>query len=94
MSHATTYLPLSDVLATRLPKGDIVLLDIAAGNYYSLNETGAFIWTRCEAGRSAEQIVTEMVARYEVDLAQAEACVVELLGDLVTEKLVTEVRPA
>lgn len=68
------------VIETRLP-GELILLDPSAGEMYSLNEAGAFIWDRLDAG-SPDGIAAEIAEAFEVPRARAEADVEALIEEL------------
>jgi hypothetical protein len=65
---------------------EIVLLDIEAGNYYSLNEVSAFIWKIAD-GTTVKQIVDSVTSEYDVDRSQARDDVLRLLGELSEKNL-------
>jgi len=78
-----------DVVFTRFESdGDGVLLNLTTKNYYTLNETAAFIWARLESGSTIESIPVELAAHYDVGTAEAHDSVWELLTDLEKEGLV------
>jgi len=52
--------------------GEMVILNIESGFYYSLDETASFIWSRLAGGQSPENIVDDMVKVYEVSVATAQ----------------------
>ncbi len=55
----------SDVFVTEL--GDtLALLDMENGTYYTLNQTGAFIWKKLSDGLSVENTVDALVYEYDV----------------------------
>ena len=65
-----------------------VVLHMRTKRYYSLNETGMFIWRRLEDGLAHADIVAHVVEEYDVGIAEAEAAVARLLDELVQETLV------
>ena len=68
--------------------GEVVLLELAAGVYYSLDRVGSRIWNLLVAGRTAEEIVGELTREYEVTHEQAKVDVDRLLEDLAKNNLV------
>ncbi len=74
-------------LAASLEDG-VVLLNMETGRYFSLNETGAFIWGLLESAASIEQLVSRIIEAYEVTPEDAERQVRELLAELATERLI------
>ena len=65
-----------------------VVLHMGTKRYYSLNETGAFVWDRLEDGVARAEIVAQVVSEYEVGIAEAEIAVARLLDELVQERLI------
>lgn len=64
-----------------------VVLHMGTKRYYSLNETGMFVWCRLEDGIACAEIVAQVVDEYEVGIAEAEIAVARLLDELVQESL-------
>lgn len=78
-----------DVVFTRFESdGDGVLLNLTTKNYYTLNETAAFIWARLEGGSAIESIPVELAAHYDIGASEARDSVWELVADLEKEGLV------
>jgi hypothetical protein len=71
-----------------------VVLHMRTKRYYSLNETGAFVWRRLEDGVARSAIVMHVVDEYDVGIAEAEIAVVRLLDELVQETLIGMAEPA
>jgi hypothetical protein len=75
--------PSSDVVWRDL-EGEAVLLDLASGTYFGLNDVGTRIWRLLEAGESLARIAEALAEEYEVSGEQAardaEALVKELRG--------------
>lgn len=65
-----------------------VVLHMGTKRYYSLNETGAFVWHRLEDGVAHAEIVAQVVTEYEVGIVEAEVAVARLLDELVQESLI------
>jgi hypothetical protein len=71
-----------------------VVLHMGTKRYYSLNETGMFVWRCLEDGIRGAEIVTRLVDEYEVGIAEAEMAVARLLEELVQESLIHAGTPA
>ena len=78
----------SQVVATELDPAAAVLLHLDNQRYYTLNETGWFIWKSLEQKLNLKQIAEKLQQEFDVDLNKAEQCVINLLDDLQSEKLV------
>ena len=77
---------------TDLDDGSAVLLHLDNKFYYSLNETGSFMWQQIEKSAGAmsmEGLVEALYAHFDVNPEQARADVKEFIEDLAKEGLVT-----
>ncbi|MGH7664506.1 MAG: PqqD family protein [Gemmatimonadaceae bacterium] len=77
----------SDAACAMLEDGAVVL-HLGTKRYYSLNETGAFIWSMLEKGSHGEDIVASLVVNYAVDETSAAVAVDRLLRELLADRLV------
>lgn len=72
--------------------GEAILIDLNTGSYYSLNETGTWLWEHLDGKRSVGELATELAAVCnipdQVDIVQRD--LIELLTDLTREKLVLQ----
>ncbi len=64
-----------------------IILDLNTSVYYSLNDTGAFIWERLGSGATAAEISTELCAEFDVKPDAAARDADELIAKLSQEKL-------
>jgi Coenzyme PQQ synthesis protein D (PqqD) len=83
-------LKLSPDVVFRNLDGEVVLLDLASGTYFGLNEVGTRIWEMIEAGHDEPAIVSALAAEYAADAATIAADVKRLLGELRSRRLVVE----
>ncbi|MCU1426503.1 MAG: PqqD family protein [Actinomycetia bacterium] len=74
------------VLVERI-EDETVLLDLDSGLYFALNEVGARVWELCDGARSVDEIVDVIAGEYDADGATVRTDVVELLAELVDERL-------
>jgi Coenzyme PQQ synthesis protein D (PqqD) len=72
---------------TRLFDGELVILDLAHGEYLALDAIGSVLWAGLEAGRTVGDVATEVAAQYDVSLEQATADLETLAEDLVARGL-------
>jgi len=56
---------------SRVLDGEAVLLDLAGGRYYGMNEVATFAWERIVEGVSFGELVERVQAEFEVDEATA-----------------------
>jgi hypothetical protein len=78
----------SDRVLSRRVGDDVVLLELDAGTYHSLNETGARVWEVLQRGGSIDTIVAAIAAEYDIDAARAGADVAEILARLEEGRLI------
>ncbi len=71
--------------------GELVILDLAKGDYFGIDEIGARLWRGLERGQSCAEIADELIADYETDRARLLADLLALANELLTKGLV-EVR--
>ena len=77
--------PKSGVVHTEMEAGAAVLLDMETHRYFSLNESGSFMWRHLSAGTSVTDTAALVAERYSLGPEKA-------LKD--TEKLVSELSRA
>lgn len=80
--------PHAQVVDTRLDEGEVVLLHLDSKTYYSLNPTGARIWSGLKEGLSLRQVSQRLQEEFDVDGENADRSVLDLVHDLIRQKLV------
>lgn len=78
--------PRDRVLAQRAADA-VVLLDLDAGTYFSLDEVGARVWELCDGTRSAGDVVAVVQDEYDAPAAVVASDVLALLDELTGERL-------
>jgi len=68
-------------------QGETVLLRLADGGYYALDEVGATIWDLCDGSHPVAEIVAILTARFDAPEPTVQADVLEFIGDLHRERL-------
>ena len=68
-------------------KGELIVLQLASGEYFSFNEIGRLAWLALAEQKSIKQVIEAVVAEYDVSLAQAETDVVDFVQGLLSNKL-------
>ena len=82
------YKPHPDVSFTSLDESESVLLHMKTKQYYSLNETGTFIWDAFQQGASVQDIAERLTEVYDVELDEAADYVANFFEELSSEGLV------
>ncbi len=67
---------------------EVVLLDFARGEYFALDDVGAFIWRLLERGARIGQIADAVTSEWSVHRDDATRDVVELVEHLAQSSLV------
>src|SRR5262245_142285 len=72
----------------KLVDGEAIIINLANGVYYSLDNAGAAMWQMIEECRQLGDIAAAIAARYDVALRRAEEDVLRLAGELLREDVV------
>lgn len=67
-----------------------ILMDLRSGRYFTLNPVGGVIWSELAAGSSVDQMTSRLTETYDVSAEQAMLDVQELLGSMLSAKLIKE----
>ena len=70
---------------------EIAILNLRNGEYYSLNHTGAFIWSLICGGCAYDEMVTQLSNEYQEAGNNIETDISDLLGVLKSNGLVEEI---
>jgi len=63
-------------------EGEVVVMDLARGDFFSLTGTAAAIWQRIDGSRSRDALIAELAAEYEVSTDEMAADVDAFLAQL------------
>jgi len=88
VSVATTWHQVAPQVVREIFDDEVIVINMKSGNYFSLNPTGARVWTLIEAGLTVERIISRMGDEYEDADSQAASSVTELVGKLLDEELI------
>jgi len=77
-----------DDVVAKIMDGEVVVIDLTTGVYYSIDGAGAAIWGGIEDGLSLGEIAAALARRYQIESARAEADVLRLAAELAAEDLV------
>jgi hypothetical protein len=80
--------PHPDAVDTELDGNEVALLHLESKSYYSLNVTGMRIWQGLKQGFSLREISRRLQEEFQVESGTADRCVLELVGELIEQKLV------
>lgn len=68
--------------------GEVVLINLETGSYYSIDHIGAIVWDHLKKGLNSNQIVTAIVSQFDGEQADISAGIQRLLDDLQVEQLI------
>lgn len=68
--------------------GELVLLDLARGDYYGLDAVGARLWQSLMEGASVDETAATLAQDYDVDPSVLRADLMALLSELADKGLV------
>ena len=74
-------------------EGEVVIINLDSGAYYSLDQAGAVLWSQLEKGLGVEDLARYAAAHYTVSSDEASAAVAALVASLAAEDLVREAGP-
>ena len=80
----------SEEVTYKIIDNQAVILNLKTGNYYSLNETGTFIWRLLEKRIGIADIANRLAEEFGVDIKIALGDTKLLLKDLIAEKMVRQ----
>jgi Coenzyme PQQ synthesis protein D (PqqD) len=69
-------------------EGEVILIDLKTGTYYSLRDAGAAVWQAIERGAGEDGIAAELQARYAASEDEIHDAVRALLAELEREGLI------
>lgn len=68
--------------------GEVIIVNLETGSYYSAVDTGAYIWSRITAGDSPASIAGNLSAAFAADPKAVEATVTGFFVKLESERLI------
>lgn len=74
-------------LSWRPVDGEVVVLDLAASKYLSVNESGSRLWEMLSRGSTRSELADELATSYKLDRASAERDVDSFLSSLASQGL-------
>lgn len=77
-----------------LVDGELILIHLGRGNYFSLSGTGPQIWSLLSAGVSPAEVIASLAALYPDDAEAITAAVGELVDRLLAEEILVPVGEA
>ncbi len=76
-----------DGVLTQEAHGETVLLRLADGYYYTLDEVGAAVWELCDGSRTADEVIAAIGDTFDAPEDVIRQDVTAFVGELVDEQL-------
>lgn len=70
---------------------EVVLMELANGNFFALGGTARSIWEMIDGSRSPDDIVNELAKRHDMQPEQIEDEVMEFLGHLQSRGFIEDI---
>jgi len=88
MDLTQTVKPDPEVVCTAVGDKEAVLLHLDTKKYYSLNHTGLRIWQLLSKGSTPAEVIGQLQAEFDVTPEKAHESVIDLMKELISEKLI------
>jgi hypothetical protein len=75
-------------IVAKIMDGEAIIINLANGIYYSLDNAGGAIWEMIEDGRRLDEIAAAIATRYDVPAQRVQEDVLRLAAELLHEELV------
>lgn len=69
--------------------GEVVMMDLDEGLYFSLNSVASDIWSMIETDTSVSKVITNLLSQYDIDEKTCHLNVIDFLGKLNDCNLIT-----
>jgi hypothetical protein len=80
----------SQDVSAEVVDGEAIIINVASGVYYSLDNVGAAIWSLLESGLSLQHCLEALLRRYAVSAERLRLDLEGLVTQLLEEDLITE----
>jgi len=87
-SMPTTYRINAPNVNSECIDGEVIIVNLESGNYYSCVGLGAYLWSRVIAGDTTDAIVRNLIAAFARDQAELETTVANFVSQLASEQLI------
>lgn len=76
---------------TRMFDGELVILDLAHGEYFALDAVGSRLWEGLQQGKELDDVAHQIVADYDVSFEEARGDLETLACELLERGLIVRV---
>ncbi|PSB57686.1 PqqD family protein [Chamaesiphon polymorphus] len=88
MENGTVFRVNSPQVVSETIDGEVVIVNLDKGIYYSLLKTGADVWSRIERQLDRQELVREVVRSYDGSVEEIEIAIDEFIANLLAEELI------
>lgn len=88
MSGSERYRVNSPSIVSEVIDGEVVMINLDTGSYYSAGKTGAVVWEALARGASLGDIAGFVAARFDGKMDEIETAVAAFVEKLLTEQLI------
>jgi hypothetical protein len=78
----------TDLMTSELSETELVMLNIARGSYYGMEDTAKVIWDNLSAPRSIAALVDYLLTSFAVDRETCEREVLAFINEMLKDELV------
>jgi Coenzyme PQQ synthesis protein D (PqqD) len=82
------FTPNRDDVAAKVIDGELIIIRLSDGTYYSMDNVGSCAWQLIEAGHPVPDLVRTLSAWYATPLERVESDVAGLVRELIAERLI------
>ena len=79
---------ISDDVVSRNLQGEVVLLNLKTGSYYSLDSTGTKMWELIQEYKSFEKVLELLLKEYDISEAQCREDLLNFISTLEEKELI------
>lgn len=88
LTPTTRLCPKDEEIAADVLDGEAIIINLATGSYYAMNNVGALVWRSIEQHCSIDEIAARVADDYEVSQDRARDDLLSLTQRLITEGVV------
>jgi len=86
--HRGTFAPNRNEVAAKVIDGELIIIRLSDGTYYSMDNVGTQVWELLERGHALPAVIATLAAWYGVAADRVERDAAALVDELLAERLV------
>lgn len=88
LSMSSSIFPNKEHVASKIMDGELIIINLTTGVYYSMDNVGTAIWEMIEEGFNIDEGVAAIIERYDVSPDRVLADVKRIAEELLKENLI------